>query len=402
MNRISTVFVLPALVLGLYSFSAWAHEDQDHEEEYVQSFREQFKEADPIPALAEYATAARYDKGFLGEALDKALENVHNDTGGLAWGLSYRMMSLNDMYRATGDTKYLDANLRCILATLDATDDKRGKKLWTGSIAAAWGCEKYAKRGRAVFAVHTGIITAPMFDYLLLAKGKDSPSADVKTRIREGATAALAVHDRQWREGPGEGEGYYFGLDQEEVCENKPLPGNRISAMGWALWRAWQFTGNEVHRDRALAIGRYMKHRLTLAPDGAYYWPYWLPEEAVEGVHPRESVTGEDTSHAGLTLRLALVLGESGEVFSEDDMKRFAKTVVNGFARRDDGILISRITGTTELKPSYIGLPSNWLPLAQYDPEVGKRITQFFLRYKASPSPLGLAQLVLHMKTLGP
>jgi len=373
----------------------------DPDQEYINKFLEQYPKVDPVPQLEEYATAARYDALYLGESLDAAREKLSNDTGGLAWGFSYRMMSLNDMYRATGDVKYLEANLKCIRAALAVTDDKIGKKLWTGTVVPAWGSDKYADRGRAVFAVHTGIITVPMFEFLILAK-KDAAFlealGDEFERIRAQATAALDVHDRQWRDGPGVGEGHYVGLDQEEVCENKPLPGNRLSAMGWALWRSWQVAGNATHRDRALAIGRYIKHRLTLAPDGAYYWPYWLPIEPVTERKPREAISGEDSSHAGLTAALPFALAADGEVFTEEDMVRFAKTVTQGIARLGNGILLSRITGATDLKPGYTGYATNWLPTAKYDPGVREAIMPFYLNYVKAPGPKVLAQLLRFVK----
>lgn len=372
-------------------------EEPKSDEQYVQEFLAQYPKVEPAPDLNEYASAERYDELYMGERLDAALAKVSNDSGGIAWGLSYRMMSLNDMYQVTGHVKYLEANLKCIRAVLAVTDDKLGKPLWTGKTVPAWGSDKYADRGRAVFAVHTGIITAPMFEFLLLAREnaafRDTLGDEFQV-ILDAATAALAVHDRQWRDGPGDGEGHYIGLDQEEVCENKPLPGNRLSAMGLALWPSWKVSGNTTHRDRALALGRYIKDRLTPSPDGGYYWPYWLPEGPVTEPAPRESVAGEDTSHAGLTLALPLVLAADGQVFTNADLKRFAATVTHGFGRLGNGILLSRITGTTELAPSYVGGPAKWLLLEEVDPAVREPIRAFYLNYKPTPAPLELSRLM--------
>ena len=379
----------------------WAEDAADPDQQYAAKFVELYPKVESPATLETYAMPARYDDLYMGDKLDKALEpvpTVANDNGGVAWGLASRMDSLNLMHRATGDVKYLEGNLECIRAVLDATDDKRGIELWTGVTVPAWGCTKYAKRGRAVFAVHTGIITAPMFDLLLIAN-KNAPFretlADESQAILEGATKALAVHDRQWRDGPGEDEGHYIGLDQEEVCENKPLPGNRLSAMGWALWLSWKLTGNETHRDCALAIGRYIKHRLTPSPDGAYYWPYWLPIDAVTESRPRESVPGEDSSHAGLTMQLPFVLHADGQVFSDDDMKRLANMVTNGLARLGGGILFGNVTGTPNSRPGYVGEAARWLYLAQFNPEVQNRVLPFYLNYKPTPGPRELSRLIL-------
>ncbi len=391
---------LMAIVLLIaVSAAAVAESAADAEASYERAFLERFSKADAAVPLEEYASAARYDALYLGDDLDAALSTVNNDQGGLAWGLSYRMMSLNGMYRATGDAKYLEANVRCIRASLGATDDKRGKALWTGRIVPAWGCDKYAQRGRAVFAVHTGIITAPIFDCLLLVKENAALSASLgaeRDAIRDGARAALAVHDRQWRDGPEAEAGHYIGLDQEDVCENKPLPGNRISAMGWALWLSAKIDGDATHRARALAIGRYIKNRLTPTPEGdACFWPYWLPEAPVTDAAPRTAVSGEDTSHAGLTMALPLALGLDGHVFDHADMKRFANTVTQGFARREDGVLYGKITGTPDIGPEYVALPCRWIPLARYEPGVRPRILAFYLGYQKRPGPLDIADLLL-------
>ena len=394
------LWTMGTILIGLAActFSALAAEPIS-DEAYIALFVEAYPKVEPAPTLAEYATIAGYDALYLGEPLEQAFKNPNNDSGGIAWGLAYRLMSLNDMYRATGEVRYLDAALPCMQRLLEVTDDKRGKALWTECVVAAWGCEKYAKRGRAVFAVHTGIIAAPMFEFVALARANatfKAAHADALDAVAEGAGLALAVHDRQWRDGPADDEGHYIGLDQEEVCENKPLPGNRLSAMGWALWASWQATGDTQHRDRAIAIGRYVKHRLTLAPDGAYYWPYWLAEERVTESAPRESIASEDASHAGLTMRLGFELAEDGQVFDDTDLARVGRTVRNGIGRLGGGILVSRVTGTTELKPSYIGYASAWLRVAKADPEAAQLIVDHYLNYRPAPGPRVLAELILY------
>lgn len=259
-------------------------ETADPDAPYVERFLARFKKVEPAPPFKTYATPARYNAEWLGEPLKKALANVSNDEGGIAWGLAARMMSLNEMYRCTGDVKYLAANLECIRAVMAVRDDQRGVRLWTGVIAPVWGSDKYAQRGRAVFGVHTGMITYPMLDFLLLAKGNEAFLATLGKEydtILRSAQEALAYHDRQWRDGPNPGEGHYIMMDQEDGMDGKPKPGNRLSALGRALWASWKVSGNAAHRDRARAIGVYMKTRLTPSPDGAYYWGYWLPVDRV-------------------------------------------------------------------------------------------------------------------------
>lgn len=373
----------------------------DPDADYVARFENHFKKVVPPHLLNEYASQARYDSLYMGDNLEAALSTVNNDQGGMAWGLSYRMMSLNDMFRITGDPKYLEANLRCVRAVLGATDEKRGKALWTGRVVQAWGCEKYAKRGRAVFPVHTGIIAAPVLDCLLLIQGvpalREALGAE-SGQMRDAVRAALAVHDRQWVDGPVDGEGHYIGMDQEDALENKPLPANRLSAMGWALWLSHKLDENPIHRARALAIGEYIKRRLTLTPEGAYFWSYAIPSMPVTETAPKYSVSGEDTSHAALTMAVILALAEDGQVFDPEDMARFSQTVLQGFGRREDGVLFGCITGTPKCEPDYVALPSRWLALARYSKAVRDRITAFYLNYGHTPAPLEIADLLALFK----
>lgn len=368
---------------------------------YIEEFLKKYPKVEQPPSLESYATPAEYDTRFLGKNLEPALKKVSNNGGGIAWGLAYRMMSLNEMHRVTDDVKYLAANLECLRAVAAVRDDKQGIKLWTGAVAPAWSSDKYAERGRAVFAVHTGMITYPMLDCL----GLVSEHADLRASLGveydsllTTACEALAYHDRQWRDGPAPEEGHYIGMEQENVLENKPLPGNRLSAMGNALWASWKITGNPTHQDRALAIGRYIKNRLGLAPDGAYYWSYWLPIEPLSGPLSEKPTSGEDSSHGALTASFPLLLAREGKVFDEEDVRRFAKTVLNGVARLGGGIILGDVVGSPGSKPDYAGAPAKWLEAAHAIPEVRDRIVAFYLNYCPSPSPFEMALLIRHRK----
>ena len=397
----AAVFFKPRLVclcVTLAAAAVWCAEPDAGEAAYVAKFREAFPQVTPVPALEEYASPERFDRLLLGANLEANLKDVQNDSGGIAWWLSYCMRALNDMYRATGDTKYLEANARLARAVAAATDEKRGKQLFNGRVVKAWGCEEYAERGRAVFCVHTGIIAAQILDLLLLAKGgpvfEGAAAGEGRDALLQTCLDALAVHDRQWRDGPEPGAGHYLGMDQENSLESRPIPANRQSAMGWALWLAWKCTGDTAYRDRALSLGRYLRNRFIPSPDGAFYWPYQLSDDPVNGEKPREAVVGEDTSHAGLTVTFPILLAGEGQVFDRDDLVRFSRMVLNGLARRDDGILLTSITGESSLDPSYLGYPVNYLPLASVEPEVGRRITAYYLNWRSRPQALDLAGLL--------
>ncbi|MCA9450320.1 MAG: hypothetical protein KC931_24570, partial [Candidatus Omnitrophica bacterium] len=161
-------------------------------------------------------------------------------------------------------------------------------------------------------------------------------------------------------------------------------------AMGRALWTSWKVSGNTAHRDRAIKLANYIKNRLTLATDGAYYWEYQLPTNPVTQPREKESINSEDLGHSFLTLSFPILMAEDGVVFTDEDMLRFAKTVKQGFARFNDGVLFGEVNGsplrfdtTTEIRGVVLAV-FGWARLTPWDPEVFDRIRDFYLRYHAN------------------
>ena len=188
-------------------------------------------------------------------------------------------------------------------------------------------------------------------------------------------------------------------LEDKGVVVKKRLSGQkgfeyRLSAMGRSLWYAYKLTGEDVYRERALAIGRYIKHRLIPGPDGAYYWSYWLPLEPVTASIPKEEVNAEDVSHASLTMSLPILLAGENQVFSEADMRRLGKTVTEGFARLNNGVLFGTVNGNPGSNTDVVQIPGRWLRLTPFAREVYPRIADFYLNYQEKPGPLGLALLL--------
>jgi hypothetical protein len=278
-------------------------------------------------------------------------------------------------------------------------DDRTGTKNFRGKILPAWTSGHYTNHGRTVFLVHTGMIIYPMLDAIHLAATSPNVPAEIKSQLEKllpSVMQSLHLHDRQWHDGPAAGEGYYVGLDEEEAIEGRPQPANRLSAMGRCLWTAWLITHDTQYRDKARALGTYIKHRLTVGDDGAYYWPYLLPEAPVtEPVHINHvTYPGEDTSHGTLTVSFPIMLGQNHEVFTDEDMHRFAKTVINGWGRLGGGVLFGNISGSPTSNPKLVIHPTGWLALSAYDPAVKTRIMPFYLDYDHPLRPEEVAPLL--------
>jgi hypothetical protein len=388
------VAFLAVLVMALTQTSAQANQNSAADQSYREWFERVFPRQEAPLDAHSYATVERYDEEFLREAFCSDSDEISNEDGSLAWSLANYMISLNEMFEATGRRKYLLANLECARAVLLSRDDVRGDTLWNGKVAPVWGATKYSSDGRTAHLVHTAQIAAPVLKLLWLARGlegADLLSAAESDSILASVRESLAFHDRLWRNGPGEGEGYYR---EDSPTAPRPQPPNCLAAMGVALWYSWKLSGDTVHREKTLSIARFIKNRLALDSGDWYWWPHDLPKGYSRDKGYPDGLPREDISHGGLVVSLPVLLASEGEVFDRADMERFGRTVVSGFARLGDGILFGRIGGTGRSSPIAVRNPALWLRLSPYAPDVYERISAFYTNYVKDFGPLDLALLI--------
>ena len=351
----------------------------------------------------EYVTAGNYDRlymvdGLIQQMVDRIYADQNTNGTYMGWNTCRRMQSLNDMYIATGDTKYLDANLRLARATIANTDDKVGHYTFWGELAPGWGTDHYADRW-VVHPVHTGNICTGLMDFLQLAPLEPSVMAQMDPCEYDYLVAetleAIDWHDRQWIEGPETGAGYYISKDNEAPNEGDPLAFNRTSAMGTALWSAWELTGNTAYRDKAIKNATWIKNRIFIYDDGAYYWPGHLSVTVPTSRPAKNSFNGGDTlSYSGIDVTFPLRIGMAGYVFDDSDIEAFALTVINGFGRLDNGVLFNKNTGTYHwtVGPSGTVLSTGYfLRLAPYSREAYSRIVEYYRRYQKDLAPIDIA-----------
>lgn len=399
--------ILAALVILIFST-----EGHSQDQAYINSFIYYWKGLDQIPlsvpTLDEYAVPETYDSRHLGAVMQIWLDRINtiqNRYTDMAWGSSYQSQSLNDMYRATHDSRYLEENLEIVRATMANRDDKKGFTTFFGENAPAWGTAYYIGK-HTIHAVHTGLIAFGVVEFLELVQNEPELLAQItpefSTWLAE-ITETLDWHDRQWVEGPGPDEGHYIFKDDIASEEGNILPGNWQSAMGLALWGSWKASGNTKHKTMARKIGQYMKRRMglysgpTYGP-GAYFWDYYLSIAPLNNPLPEQQVVnlngGEDFSHAALTAAFPLTLGLEGEIFTEADMQAFARTIIHGFGRLGEGILLGNVAGTTVFGPNQVLIPGYFLRIAPFSQEAYDVIAEFLLRYQQNPRNVDISQLI--------
>ena len=378
--------------------SVW---DADADERYVNRFHEHHGLIEPVEPLATYLEIRNYDR-FNGPVLDDRLALVARSGADQGWsptvGVDSWSESLNEMYRHTGDRRYFDENLKLVRVVINNRDDQRTpqEQLWNDSVAPLWSDGTYSSRGREAYVLHTGSIAYPIFDFLLIAREAPDLLAAFAPgeydRILADVQEAVAFHDAEWVDGPGPSEGYYHHPPdyQDSNYATVPVPFNWLSAMGRALWASYLLTGDSEHRDRAIRLAHYCKNRLHPTPDGAYIWEYYLPRESVRHQSKQwNEVFSEDTGHAAFSLTFPIMMADHGQVFDDDDMMRFGRTVRCGFGRLGEGVLLGEINGDpTRFGPAQISVMAPLLRLTPYVPEVFSLISAYYTLFIDSEGPL--------------
>jgi len=160
---------------------------------------------------------------------------VTDQGGQIAWGESYQLSALVEMLDATRDPKYAPLIVKLSDWIAKSRDDRQGlRDEVRGQVVTAWSSTNYSKGIRYAWAVHTGMIVAPMARFAAVVRSDQTLKARWEAdadRLLKIAEEAVSVHDDEFREGPGADEGY-------DYCPylKKPLPLNMQSADVLKFW----------------------------------------------------------------------------------------------------------------------------------------------------------------------
>lgn len=331
----------------------------------------------------------RYDRQFLPQVQQALNRPATNESGGIAWGHSYMLSALVEMLDATRDARYAEAFVKLGRLVADARDDKHNRKDQVRNrVVKGWGSVKYSDNRHYVWAVHTGMIIAPMARFAGIVLRDPALQAGYRADAMfflQVAVESDAVHDDQFRQGPAPDEGHLF-----DPFLNKHLPLNQQNALARAWLRLADSTGDPKYLDQAGKLARFLKNRIRTTPDGCYVWEYWPDLESAG--------TGfEDISHAGINVDFMVLCAQHRIVFDLADVVRIEKTLLTRVLPSPETVF-DTLSGAGA-KDRYPYAPFFWGRLAGQSLAVRERLIAFARRgageRTCSPAEaLGLSLLV--------
>ncbi len=287
----------------------------------------------------------------------------------LAWSESYLMQAYANMYRATGDIKYLNKLYEHIYAVLASRDDKIGQKNYRNELSPTWGTNRYTKNKEWMnFLVHTGMITYPMLEFIQLIKNFNiEVYAYAGDEILRKVEQSIKYHDKEWKEN-------HYVYPEDFYKKDYIIPINQQAAMGRSVILLYKLTGKQDYLEKAKLLAKFIKDKSIQKNNAGGYVlrDAFLPGKTI----PEDKIV--DISHAALTIHFAYLAYKNGIVFNREDMKRFAKTIKqlavdngNHFPKYLDG------TGNFD----YEVVASQYSFLSEFDRAIYDSLTDLFFNH---------------------
>jgi len=236
----------------------------------------------------------------------------------LAWSESHLMQGYVNMFRATSDIKYLDKLYDHIKQVLSNRDDNIGKKDYKGELVPCWGTDRFTKNREWMhFAVHTGMITYPMLEFVQLVRESGIEKYfDYAQRILKQVEESIEYHDKDLKID-------HYVYPEDFYKRDYIIPISQQSAMGRSLILLYELTGKEEYLNKVKYLARFIKNKSVIEYDKD---SYLLRNAFIPGKNMPESKI-IDISHATVTIHFAYLAYKNNIVFDKKDMQRFAKTI---------------------------------------------------------------------------
>lgn len=253
------------------------------------------------------------------------------------------------------------------------------------------------------FTVHQGMFVYPAALFVEAVKTRpelqERFGADAERFLVFINKHVFEKNEQDWLDMGELGGGYRFEPKQTDRYPNRIMPHNQFAALA----RAWLVLkdlegAHPLMRQRAEQMVRYFHSHLELDEENnAYRWHYW---DWIEYGQPDHSGY-EDTSHASLTMSLAVVAARRGVIFTEEDMTRIANTWLKVMWNGDEEkpMMAAAVDGHAPYK--FSPLAARWSELSQWDRKVYDLALKTFLSQSEEQQARSAPVMLLCAKRAG-
>lgn len=231
------------------------------------------------------------------------------------------------------------------------------------------------------FTVHQGMFVYPVAQFIEAAKTRP----ELRQRFGADAEKFLAFinkhvfekNEQDWLDMGELGGGYRFQPLITDRYPNRIMPHNQFAALA----RAWLVLKDvegapPLMARRAEQMVRYFHSHLELDKENnAYRWHYW---DWIDYGKPGDSGY-EDTSHAALSMSLAVEAARRGVIFTDADMTRIANTWLKLMWNRDEEKPMMAAAVDGQKPHEFSPLMARWSELSQWDRKVYDLTLKTFL-----------------------
>ena len=246
------------------------------------------------------------------------------------------------------------------------------------------------------YTVHDGMALYPVAQLVEIvlndADLRERFGGKIESYIRLIREVFVRKWERYWVELDNDAGAYKFTESPAERAPNKLLPHNQYNAMcrAYLVLQDRNVLDDPELRQKARKMIRYFKSNLRPTGD-AWTWNYW---DWGDGEDEHSGV--EDSSHASINVGAAIEAYHRGIEFDQEDMARFAHTLLDQMWNRslENPNVGDRVD--TDKGEQYFPVKS-WIELCEFDRKVWDVCYALF---KLKGEPANLIPVMLHAQTV--
>lgn len=243
----------------------------------------------------------------------------NNDIGRFSHDDSPAILALLELYKLTGDERYLTKLIFLIDKILQNDDISRGlaDDHRGGIIYSGWSSTRYTlDNSRTIFLMGDALILISIlksYNYLMI---KNEFNIDTSSWLKRAEKEFNLIFEKDWVNFSND-MGFFQDNYFDSIGLNMPM--NQYAVVGELCLELYLATGNSLYKDYSVKTGNYLKAQM-IEKEKSFVWYYKLPS-----VNYPE-IRYDDFSHSQLVWRFIHSMYQSDLIFDEEYINKIVGT----------------------------------------------------------------------------